>query len=93
MISFQDEVGTTMDDLAPISGDQSPCSFCGVFRRRCMNQTAKELGADVLATGHNLDDTAQSVLMNFMRGDVEAGPARTALGSSRAWSRASSRCG
>jgi uncharacterized protein (TIGR00269 family) len=26
---------------------------------------------DVLVTGHNLDDVAQSVLMNFMRGDVE----------------------
>jgi uncharacterized protein (TIGR00269 family) len=71
MIRFQDEVGTTMDELAPISQDQSPCSYCGVFRRRCMNKAAKELGADIVATGHNLDDTAQSVLMNFMRGDVE----------------------
>ena len=71
VVSFKDEVGTTMDELAPISGDQSPCSFCGVFRRRCMNKAAKEVGADIVATGHNLDDTAQSVLMNFMRGDVE----------------------
>jgi uncharacterized protein (TIGR00269 family) len=71
VVSFQEEVGTTMDELAPISGDQSPCSYCGVFRRRCMNKAAKELGADIVATGHNLDDTAQSVLMNFMRGDVE----------------------
>jgi uncharacterized protein (TIGR00269 family) len=70
VISFQEEVGTTMDQLAPISGDQSPCSYCGVFRRRCMNKAAKEMGADIVATGHNLDDTAQSVLMNFMRGDV-----------------------
>ena len=71
VVSFRDEVGTTMDELAPISGDQSPCSFCGVFRRRCMNKAAKMLGADVVATGHNLDDTAQSVMMNFKRGDVE----------------------
>ena len=71
IIRFQDEVGTTMDELAPISGDQSPCSFCGVFRRRCMNKAAKQIGADIVATGHNLDDTAQSVMMNFMRGDVE----------------------
>ena len=34
IVSFREEVGTTMDELAPISGDQSPCSFCGVFRRR-----------------------------------------------------------
>ena len=71
IISFQDEVGTTMDELAPISDGQSPCSFCGVFRRRCMNKAAKQIGADIVATGHNLDDTAQSVMMNFMRGDVE----------------------
>jgi uncharacterized protein (TIGR00269 family) len=71
VVSFLDEVGTTMDELAPISVDQSPCSFCGVFRRRCMNKAAKMLGADIVATGHNLDDTAQSIMMNFMRGDVE----------------------
>ena len=71
VVSFQKEVGTTMDELAPLSGGQSPCSYCGVFRRRCMNKAAKELGADLVATGHNLDDTAQSVMMNFMRGDVE----------------------
>jgi uncharacterized protein (TIGR00269 family) len=71
LISFQEEVGTTMDELATISDEQSPCSYCGVFRRRCMNKVAKEIGADIVATGHNLDDTAQSVLMNFMRGDIE----------------------
>jgi uncharacterized protein (TIGR00269 family) len=71
VISFEEEVGTTMDELAPISGDQSPCSYCGVFRRRCMNKAAKQVGADIVATGHNLDDTAQSIMMNFMRGDVE----------------------
>jgi uncharacterized protein (TIGR00269 family) len=71
VVSFREEVGTTMDELAPISGEQSPCAYCGVFRRRCMNKAAKQIGADIVATGHNLDDTAQSVMMNFMRGDVE----------------------
>jgi uncharacterized protein (TIGR00269 family) len=42
-----------------------------VFRRQCLNDAAREVGADVLATGHNLDDVAQGVLMNFTRGDVE----------------------
>ena len=36
-----------------------------------MNSLARDLGADALATGLNLDDTAQSILMNFTRGDVE----------------------
>ena len=36
-----------------------------------MNTVAKEIGANYLATGHNLDDMSQSIMMNFVRGDVE----------------------
>ena len=71
VISFQEEVGRTMDDIARASAQKGPCSYCGVLRRRCMNKVARDVGADVLATGLNLDDTAQSILMNFTRGDVE----------------------
>lgn len=65
------ELEVTMDEAAPVSGDSSPCTYCGVFRRRLMNDEARRIGADWLATGHNLDDMAQSVMMNFVRGDVE----------------------
>ncbi len=71
VVSFQDVVGTTMDMAATILGQRTPCAYCGVFRRKCMNLVARDIGADVLATGHNLDDAAQAVLMNFTRGDVE----------------------
>lgn len=47
------------------------CTYCGVLRRACLNRKAKELGADYLATGHNLDDVSQSILMNIFKGDVE----------------------
>ncbi len=65
------ELGVTMDEVAPISGSSSPCTYCGVFRRRLMNDEARKIGVKYLATGHNLDDMAQSVMMNFVRGDVE----------------------
>ena len=71
LISFKDMFGLTMDQVAPLSGDSSPCTYCGVFRRKCMNTVAKEIGANYLATGHNLDDMSQSIMMNFVRGDVE----------------------
>ncbi len=71
LISFKDTFGLTMDDVAPLSGENSPCTYCGVFRRKCMNIVAKEIGATYLATGHNLDDMAQSIMMNITRGDVE----------------------
>ncbi|NWF97146.1 MAG: TIGR00269 family protein [Candidatus Thorarchaeota archaeon] len=45
------------------------CSYCGVLRRRALNAVALELEADVIATGHNLDDEAQTVIMNLIRGD------------------------
>ena len=48
-----------------------PCSYCGVFRRQSLNTMAERLGADVMALGHNLDDMAQSVLMNLQKGEVE----------------------
>ena len=69
-VSFKEVVGATMDEIACLPIKTTPCSFCGVFRRKCLNMKAKEIGASKLATGLNLDDTAQSILMNFARGDV-----------------------
>lgn len=68
--SFKDVVGITMDEITKLPIETTPCSYCGVFRRKCLNMKAKEIGATKLATGLNLDDTAQSILMNLMRGDV-----------------------
>ena len=65
------ELGVTMDEIAPVSGTSTPCTYCGVFRRMLMNDEARSIGARYLATGHNLDDTAQSIMMNFVRGDAE----------------------
>ena len=43
---------------------------CGIFRRYILNKKARELKADKLATGHNLDDEDESIIMNLIRGDV-----------------------
>lgn len=71
IVSFKDEFGMTMDYIAKRIGDKTPCSYCGVLRRKCMNKVARDIGADTIATGLNLDDTAQSIIMNFTRADVE----------------------
>ncbi len=71
VIGFRDEIGMDMDEISGHLGARTPCAYCGVFRRRCMNKAARTLGVKALATGHNLDDIAQAILMNFTRGDVE----------------------
>lgn len=47
----------------------SPCALCGILRRRAINYGAKIAGVTKIATAHNLDDEAQSIIMNLMRGD------------------------
>jgi uncharacterized protein (TIGR00269 family) len=48
----------------------SSCSICGTFRRRAMDHAAKQIGANVIATGHNLDDTLQTFVINTLSGDT-----------------------
>ena len=66
--SFEEMEGFPLDDI--YSQFKSACIPCGVFRRNILNKTAYELGADKIATGHNLDDEIQSFLMSFARGDT-----------------------
>lgn len=70
IVSFRDEYGFDLDDIVE-GKDVAPCTFCGVFRKHALNRTAKRLGATKVATGHNLDDEAQSIMMNYMKGDIE----------------------
>ena len=49
------------------------CTVCGIIRRWILNKKARELGASKIATGHNLDDEAQNVMMNIMKGNLMIG--------------------
>jgi uncharacterized protein (TIGR00269 family) len=71
IISFEDVIGKSMDEIANINSNLGECSYCGVFRRFCLNTKAKQLEITKLVTGHNLDDMSQSILMNFINGDVQ----------------------
>jgi len=71
IVSFKDMVGTSMDEISKKNDELGECSYCGVFRRFCLNKTAKKLEIDKVVTGHNLDDMSQSILMNFVKGDME----------------------
>ncbi|TLZ81133.1 MAG: TIGR00269 family protein [Methanobacteriota archaeon] len=71
VLAYEQTVGHTMDEVVSVDGEAIPCSYCGPFRRHALNRAAREVDADYVATGLNLDDTAQSILMNVARGDIE----------------------
>ncbi len=45
------------------------CSACGKIKRYYFNKTAQDMGFDVLATGHNLDDEVARLFSNTLRWD------------------------
>jgi uncharacterized protein (TIGR00269 family) len=72
VVSYEEEFGLRMDDVAETDPlDMAPCAYCGVFRRDLLETYADEFDADKLLTGHNLDDEAQTALMNILEGDVQ----------------------
>jgi len=66
--SLKKEYGFTLDS---IPDKKRMCSYCGVLRRGLLNKKARELGCNKVATGHNLDDETQMILMNLFRGELE----------------------
>jgi uncharacterized protein (TIGR00269 family) len=71
VVSYEDEFGVRMDDVAEADPENmAACAYCGVFRRDVLSRYANRLDADLLFTGHNLDDEAETALMNFLEGDL-----------------------
>ena len=72
LVSYEEEFGVRMDDVVEDDPENmAACAYCGVFRRDLLEGYADEFGADKLLTGHNLDDEAQTALMNILEGDVK----------------------
>jgi uncharacterized protein (TIGR00269 family) len=72
LVSYAAEFGVEMDDVvADDPMDMAACAYCGVFRRDLLADYAEALDADKLLTGHNLDDEAETALMNVFEGNVE----------------------
>lgn len=69
---YKELFGLTLDESLKQHEDDrlSSCSICGTFRRRAMDHAAKQIGANVIATGHNLDDTLQTFVINTLSGDT-----------------------
>ncbi|MGC1378129.1 MAG: arginosuccinate synthase [Anaerolineales bacterium] len=66
------DIEKTYGHSIPVLADNSkrgrgkPCSVCGVVKRHELNRVARDMGYDVLATGHNLDDEAAVLFGNTL---------------------------
>ncbi|MCS7192214.1 MAG: TIGR00269 family protein [Armatimonadetes bacterium] len=66
IVSVAEEVGRPVPDLA-FASRREPCSACGTVKRYLFNKFALENGYTVIATGHNLDDEAATLMGNVLR--------------------------
>jgi len=78
VVSYKELFGVTTDDIVQQELGKTPCSYCGVLRRKAINRAAAEIGATKIATAHNLDDEVQTILLNMLHGDpmriIRSGP-------------------
>jgi uncharacterized protein (TIGR00269 family) len=70
LVDIREELGGSMCYLRSCIQAKTKlnnCTICGVFKRWILNKKARELGATKIVTGHNLDDEADTVMMNIFR--------------------------
>lgn len=68
VVDVRQETGHTIPEWAGLTlrGREKPCAVCGLVKRHEMNRIARDLGYDVLATGHNLDDEVAVLFGNTL---------------------------
>lgn len=74
VVSFKYYFNKTLDEMMKEQkegGSRHACTYCGVLRRWILNRVAQEEGATKIATGHNLDDETQSIIMNYLEGNLD----------------------
>ncbi|MBI5680018.1 MAG: TIGR00269 family protein [Methanobacterium sp.] len=72
IVPIKDYFGKNLDEIMlDDAREHGACTYCGVFRRWIINKIAREEGATKIATGHNLDDETQAILMNYLEGNID----------------------
>ena len=66
VVDLAAEYGYDIPDATSVKG-RSACGVCGLSKRYVFNRVAMEGGYDAMATGHNLDDEAATLLGNVLR--------------------------
>jgi uncharacterized protein (TIGR00269 family) len=68
VVDINNEYGATVPQFSQRShrGRIKPCSVCGLVKRHVMNRITRDLGYEVLLTGHNLDDEVAVLFGNTL---------------------------
>jgi uncharacterized protein (TIGR00269 family) len=69
IVNLKEEYGFTISDTKG-KLSRPVCSTCGIVKRYLINKIAIQEGANVVATGHNLNDMAQFILSGYINGDI-----------------------
>lgn len=69
-VDLREDHGFTVPDLLDARSGK-PCAACGTVKRYHFNKVAADLGYDVVATGHNLDDEAATLFGNVVHWNVD----------------------
>jgi uncharacterized protein (TIGR00269 family) len=69
--SVAEEVGAPVPVIKDVTR-RPPCSGCGLSKRYLMNRVALDHGVGVVATGHNLDDEAATLLGSILHWQTDA---------------------
>ena len=71
--NYKELFGYSIDEIVRIPREKrrfGACTFCGVWRRWGLNYLALKANADKIATAHCLDDEAQTIIMNVLKGSL-----------------------
>jgi uncharacterized protein (TIGR00269 family) len=68
VVSVAEEIGAGIPQVKDVTR-RPTCSACGLSKRYIMNRAALDHGFGVVATGHNLDDEAATLLGSTLRWD------------------------
>ena len=53
------------DIIFNVRKEKSPCALCAKMRRGVLNNTARDLGCNVVALGHHYDDVVDTFMLNL----------------------------
>lgn len=70
IVSYEQIFGITMDEIVSKIGKKGNCTYCGILRRQSLEEAARKMNVDCIVTGHNAEDLAETILLNFFRGDI-----------------------